>query len=431
MADKPEEKETKSGRCVKKSWIQEYLKYTSGQESPELFHLWCGVTVMAGALRRNVKIRFGAGYIFPNFYTVLVSPTGICRKQSALDESTDMLREVDGIKILHERATPEGIIKYMRFESVKKREVDGKPIIDEECVVFLQASELANFIGASSYAEDLRGLMTGLWSNHTNWDYTTQSRGKEALKNVNMNFLGASNPEWLAKGFVEDSFGGGFIGRIIFIYQNQRIKVPWPEKTPEQISLRNLLVMDLQHIATLHGTFKVTPKAREFFTTWYMSFEPDMSGRMVGYLQRKHVHMLKLSMILSIAENDVLIIEEGHIKAAKMFLEQMEGLMPQAFAYIGATNEAKIAQHIIETMADADGFISQMQLLGSIRRMIRSKREFDGIIEVLIESGILLCAKKEGVLYYFLTDEYMSGKLGWIGKRKYTNGKKEGDKKEE
>lgn len=418
MADSTNEgKEVKSGRCVKRSWIQEYLLYTAGQESPELFHLWTGITVIGGVLRRNVKLKFGGGSIFPNFYTVIVSPTGVCRKQSALDEGVDILREIDNIKILHEKVTPEGLISYLRFDSVKKKEIDGKPIIDEECVVFIESSELANFIGSTSYSEQLRELMTGMWTNPTNWDYTTQSRGKEPLKNVNINFIGASNPEWLAKGFGEDSFGGGFIGRIIFIYQNQRIKVPWPVKTPTQMSLRNLLVIDLQHISTLQGNFKVTDKARDFFTEWYMNFEPDMSGRMVGYLQRKHIHMLKLAMILSVAENDELVVREGHVKAAKMFLEQIEELMPQAFAYVGATNEAKIAQRIIEILVDMGGLIKQQILLNGIRRMIRSKREFDGIIEVLVESGILLHAKKNDVLYYFLTDEYSSGKLGVIKKK--------------
>ena len=413
---KPEPK-PKTGRCVKKSWIQEYLKYTAGQESPELFHLWTAITILAGVVRRNVWLKFGGGKIIPNFYTVLVSPTGVCRKQAAIDEGTNMLREVGNLKILHEKVTPEGLISYLRFESTKKIEVEGKLVIDEECVVFIQSSELANFIGSTQYSEQLRELMTGLWDNHKDWDYTTQSRGKEPLRNINVNFLGASNPEWLAKGFKEDSFGGGFIGRIIFIFQNRRIKVAWPKKTPEQMSLRNLLVMDLQHISTLHGSFKVTDKARDFFEDWYMAFEPDMSGRMVGYLQRKHVHMLKLAMLLSVAENDELIMREGHVKAAKVFLEQIEDLMPQAFAFVGATNEAKIAQRIIEMIASNNGLVSQRILLNEIRRMIRSKREFDGIIEVLVESGIILFAKKDNVLYYFLTDEYLAGKLGQI-KRK-------------
>jgi len=182
MADKPEEGKPKTGRCVKKSWIQEYLRYTAGQESPELFHLWTGITVMGGVLRRNVKLKFGAGAIFPNFYTVIVSPTGVCRKQSALDEGVDMLREVDSMKILHEKVTPEGLISYLRFDSVKQKEIDGKPMIDEECVVFVASSELANFIGSTSYSEQLREIMTGLWGNPKDWDYTTQSRGKESTR---------------------------------------------------------------------------------------------------------------------------------------------------------------------------------------------------------------------------------------------------------
>ena len=114
-------------------------------------------------------------------------------------------------------------------------------MIDEECVTFVASSELANFIGSTAYSEQLRELMTGFYTNPNMWDYTTQSRGKEPLKNVNINFLGASNPEWLAKGFGEDSFGGGFIGRIIFIYQNKRIKFPLTPDHPSHSVEESLL----------------------------------------------------------------------------------------------------------------------------------------------------------------------------------------------
>jgi len=205
------------------------------------------------------------GELYPNFYTVLVAPTGVCRKGEPIRQCSKMLRELDKMKILHEKITPEGLIKWLKHDAVKSIEKDGKTEIIEECVTFILASELANFIGSTAYSEQMSELMTGLWDNHDDWDYTTRSRGKEELSNINVNFLGATNPEWLAKGFGEESFGGGFIGRIIFIYQNERVKIAWPEKTKEQMALRDLLVIDLQHIAQIRGEFKVTKGAYKFF----------------------------------------------------------------------------------------------------------------------------------------------------------------------
>lgn len=402
------ETKVKTGRCVKGSWIQEYLKYTAGQESPELFHLWSAVTVLAGVVRRNIWMQY-VGKLYPNFYVVLVAPTGVCRKGEPLRQGSQMLRQIDDMKILHEKATSEGIIKYMKLDSLKKKNMPGgKFEIVEECTTFILASELANFIGSTSYSEQLAEFMTGLWDNHDHWDYTTRGRGKEELTNININFLGATNPEWLAKGFGEDSFGGGFIGRIIFIYQNERVTIAWPKKTKAQLILKDLLVLDLQHIAQIQGEMKVTKNAYDFFEEWYNSFKPDMSGRMVGYLQRKHVHMLKLAILISIAENDEMLVREEHIRAAKMLLDQIEELMPEAFAYVGATNEARIAQHILEMIKDNKGIIPEMKLLAGIRRMIKNKREFDGVIEILVESGIISVGSRDKRRYYFFTDAHLA-----------------------
>ena len=64
-----------SSRILKSGWLENYLKYTSAQESPDAFHLWTGLSVLAGALQRRVYFKQGYFRVFPNLYIVLCAPT--------------------------------------------------------------------------------------------------------------------------------------------------------------------------------------------------------------------------------------------------------------------------------------------------------------------------------------------------------------------
>mgnify|MGYP001584454575 FL=1 len=70
-------------RCA--DWIQTYIRYTSGTESPRIMHFWSAVSAMAGALRRKVwfdQIRFKW---YCSFYIVFVADPGIATKSTTAD----------------------------------------------------------------------------------------------------------------------------------------------------------------------------------------------------------------------------------------------------------------------------------------------------------------------------------------------------------
>lgn len=186
--------------------------------------------------------------------------------------------------------------------------------------------------------------------------------------------------------------------------------------------MESLLTMDLQHIARLNGNFKVTKNAYDYFKQWYDAYTPNLASKMAGYYERKHDHLLKLAMILSICEDDELVIKESHLKAGLLLLEQVEKLMPQAFAYVGATNEARIAQHIIELIVSKGGLATHKTCFSGVREQIKNKREFESVIETLIEAGIIFAAMRDKIVYYVLTDEYAHQ----LGAKKRKEKKKDG-----
>ncbi len=407
------------GRLCSNGFITTYLEYTKNQASPTLFHLWTAVSIIAGALRRNVYIDRGGYYtLYPNLYTVLVAPTGRCMKSTAASIGIKLLYQVPGMRILHEKITPEGLIAYLKGESFGhgkngdgkrdpntiKKIIEGKNVrVVEQNYAYIFAPELSVFLGGVSYTAGLIELLTSLYEGKDKWEYTTKTSGQCELHNVNVNLFGASNPEWLAKGFSEDAFGGGFMGRTIYIFQDEGKKVAWPTRVPEMDELRVKLLNDLFKIALMEGEFLVEKEAKDFYINWYENYSGDFSGRMAGYYERKPDHILKLAMILAASFSDTRIITLAHIINAIDMLRVVEELMPKAFAYIGATNEARISQHVLEVISSAPHqFISFRRLLSSVRHMVKNRREFEELIDTLKTTGQITEHGVRGVTYYTL-----------------------------
>ena len=409
----------KSGRMAG-DWLTSFMEYTKGTESPRFFYWWAGVATIAGALQRQIYFSRGIlNKLYPNFYVILVGPPG-GRKEAPVDISGRFLRSA-GVSILHGTTTPEGLMfqllasKKPLREVEKKEELTGKikSLFVPECIGFLQAKELSSLFSSRNYVENLIVFLTDVWDCHDEWDYTTKGGGKTPINKIYINLLGASTPEWLAKCFTADSFGGGFMGRTIFIYQDnfgkRRIPPSKLVKTKRQEELELILKLDLQHIAQLQGAMNFSPEASEFFDNWYMQQKYNPAGRMARYHKTKHVHAQKLAMIISISEDDEMIVQKAHLVKALGILDSTEKTMPEAFAYVGVTNEARVAQVILEFLLSKGGQVEYQELSRHVRKFIRSRKELAGILEMLVDSGMLCTVidKKKQQRQFAFTKAYV------------------------
>jgi hypothetical protein len=394
---------------IHENWLSSYIKYTNFNESPTNFHLWTGISTIAAALNRNVYIKRGYGKLFPNLFIVLVSPTGKSKKTSAANIGVNQfLQKVDGIRISRDETTPKGLVQFL---SMAKPTRSGT-IITHNCTGYIYAPELSDLLGEQSYNLGLIKKLTSLWDSPDVYHDTTKellvkNHTPTILTNVCLNMFGCSNPEWLAHGLKEDSFGGGFMGRTLFIFSTEKRRSDasaWME-IPEDIEMTSLtLLKDLQKISQLRGAFTITNDAYVYYKKLYREYDGDFTGRMAGYLERKLTFALKLAMVLSVNFDDDLIITKQHIEASMRYLDEIEKGMPNAFVYINATNEAKIAQHIIDSVKESGGSAQRNILVGKFRHLVRNIREFDDIMQTLIEARIIKQIQKDGQhSYIFMT----------------------------
>lgn len=406
--------EDRKERLVGEGWIDAYVKYTQGQESPEAFHKWTAVAVIAGALRRNVWVNKGYYVLYPNLYTVLVAPTGRCRKSTASKIGVEILQKVDGMRILHEKTTPEGLIAYLGGAEQYKLNVgpnskngnkeaavkDAKTItmsVKQNSNVFIWAPELSVFLGSQNYNAGLPEMLTSLYEGQDSWEYTTRTKGQIHLYNVNVNLFGASTPEWLGKALGVDMHGGGFTGRIIPVYQRDSDKrIAWPVVSREQEMVKISLARDLHRISSLQGEFKVDAKTRDYYEKWYKTNDNKIGdSEFSGYYERKPDHVLKVAMILSVSRDDSMVIDINMIDEALEMLEDLEPSMPEAFAFVGSTNEAKISRKIVDAIRESGGTITHKSLYAKIGHLTRNTKEFSENMKSLQEAGKIEAVRDE------------------------------------
>lgn len=374
-------------------WLLAYEEYTQGNESPPSFHLWTGLVTIAGAAQRKISLEFGHGRIHTNMLVVLTGPAGGPRKSSAMDIGRSLLEGVrdfgEKIEIAPQKVSGASLISRMaRIANAEHQSLTA------------YSSEFGSLIGANS--TDVTEIITDLWDCKANWDKETVSRGPESITAPWLNILGATTPVWLGDNLPKTAVEGGFVSRALFIYEEKKARrVPIPRLTDRQKELAPLLVSDLADMARQSGTMRLDPEAEEYYNDWYMdesNFVPKGDQRMHTFYERKHTHMLKTAMAISLSAGPELLIRVGHVQAAIGIIEEVEGSMSMAFQGVGRNAysldyERIKRQILVRGMA---GLPYKQILAGNIHAI--EKPKIDEILQTMSDMHII--ERGENHTYY-------------------------------
>ena len=363
------------------NWIQAYLAYTAESESPEEYHKWVAISVIAGALRRRVFFPMGYFNLYANQYAVLVGPPGRCKKSTAMRIGRTLLGAVPGLKFTTDSVTRERLI-----QDLTQSNSDGHSSMTA------YSSELATLLTSSGM--DIVAFLTDIYDSPNEWAHQTKMGGTNKIKNPYLNVIAATTPDWIAKAMPMDTVGIGLTSRIVFIYQDTpRIKDPFPVLSPDQIAMQEMLLHDLNHIATLGGQFDLTPEAKAYYSEWYKSrlAQPNPTGddRLNGYFERKPMHALKLAMVVSAALKNDLVLTEDDITVSLGLLEEVEGKMKKVFANVGKNPlSVDMDQVALAVAGSMPGGMTHSEMIGRFKHSLR-KDELAEVLDLLINQGLL------------------------------------------
>jgi hypothetical protein len=264
----------------------------------------------------------GSYNIYPNLYVIFVGPSSIIRKSTTVGYGETLLHQMDGMNI-----APSGTSASMLIGKMAET-VDGSmTVVSSEFGTFIQTSK-----------EDMYDILSDLYDGKVKHDYETRQHGAEFIKAPCLNLFAATTNKWLQEqpAYV---IGGGFSARTIYVHETtvRRRKLYYHLQWDDYKRLEENLVHDLTHISQLKGVFHHDCKETEVeMEDWYQkTADADVAESTISFRGRKHVHVHKVAMLLSLAERDDLVITMQHFEGALALLNAIEDKLPGVFSSIG------------------------------------------------------------------------------------------------
>lgn len=332
------------------NFIDAYINYTRHHEASKKFHRWTAISTLAGALGRHVYMDRVYYRIYPNLYILLVGPAGLVKKSTTSGIGMDLLRAIEGIRIMSDQVTQAALIDSLKG-SYQKFPWPGTHEPHAQSALFIYASEFKVLVDEvfGSITELLTTFFDCTPADFTQaWTRQTKGEGLVQVFGPCLNLLGCSTSAWLRSCIPLDQLEGGFASRILYVVDNSLPEkfVAIPKRDPLAAGIRQKLIEDLTYIHNLTGEAHMTPAAELYFENWYHTLMQRIAVRgsadkFAGYWGRRSTMVEKLALILSINESDSLVVDVHHVKQAVTYLDELSDGMFDAFKSSGSNSLAE------------------------------------------------------------------------------------------
>lgn len=359
------------------SWIVDYVKtIDSVSESPTAFNMWAAISVISSVLKRNVYLNYKTFTIYPNMYIVLVAPPGI-GKGAAIHPAHAFAKDKKLVNYMSDRITAPRIIEklFHGFSGVPQL-VAGQVVVGQkDSSATLMSSELPTLLTSSEW---MLQFLCDAWD-RGEFDYDTRNKGSFVVSGMCVSLIGACVPDYIRKINKDAmaSVSSGFSARTIFVNAKSKSKsLPWGDGLTNNpnfaLTLKNL-DSRLHQISNLSGEFSLDPYARLVWDTWYNNLHTqatdDESEVFQNFKSRQHVHVLKVAMVLSVAQASDLIITQAILEKAIAMVEAIADGVDEIFRGVGESDlSAAIAR--LQLYLERKGQVSYSQLIEDNMRFI-------------------------------------------------------------
>jgi hypothetical protein len=317
----------------------------------------------------------------------------------------DILQEVPGVVFTADSITREKLATDMSIAYV-----------DGHSSVTASISELGTLFTSSGM--DMVVFLTDIYDCPTAWTHKTKGGGTTKIKAPFLNLLAGTTPSWLATAMPLDNIGIGFTSRVVFVYSDEpRVQEPIQKLAPKYKKLRQLLLDDLTTISTLYGEMKMAPDAYELYSEWYKSRinqSRDTDNRMMGYFERKPIHVIKTAMVLTLAESDSTVISVNAIERALGTLVDIEPGLKNAFGAVGKNPLSLDIEDVGQLIAKSEGGIPFAKILDMYKHSV-DRVQLAEIMDILVTTGYAKVVQTpKGIIYFppYTTDEWLKNYAG-------------------
>lgn len=340
-------------------FLENYRVYTRGNETPEIVHLFCGLSTLAGAAEKRLWIDQKFFNLYLNLYILLIGPAGVIAKSTSMGLALKMLREA-GFNTLEGAVIKEKIIEEL-LEMVKVTETEDGGFLHSSTTYI--ANELNVLLAAGV---DMIKFLVDIYDREHAYVYKTKRSGQYEIPYPHFNMMGAAVPQWFGQYVGSDMGSTGFLARSIIVYEEKkRGMYPKIEYTDEQRRAREKCMEIIFHIANMYGEVKMSSEADEYFCAWYRKQASCAFNdyRINSYYERKNkVHILKIAALMALGDLRQEITKLD-IERSIYILESIEKKMRLAYVIAGNNKLAPYIHQVVRAIDEKGGRIAISELI--------------------------------------------------------------------
>jgi hypothetical protein len=334
-------------------WLEDYMDFTSGIPSPDIFRQWVGISTVSAALERRVWVSTARASLFPNLFVVLVAPPAV-GKSVAIDQSVALCQVATSLARQKNQAAgfrmaPIDVSTASMIDALNestKRYMENNTLI-EYASLFIQVGEL----GVLMPGHDLQfiSVLNQVFDSPAMYVQKRRSLKEEInIPKPQINILAGTQPGFLAATLPETAWTMGFTSRLIMVYASVGpVTNLFASSEVDQVRFRALAQGLANMWPNLNGRMDfetaAAHKIQELHTTRIQP-EPTHS-RLIHYAARRTLHLLKLCMV-SAASRNSMVVTLGDVDRAKSWLLHAEALMPDIFRDMAGRSDGQVIEEL-------------------------------------------------------------------------------------
>ena len=376
------------------NWIDSFLDYTSASSSPEIWRRWTAIGVLAGVVERRVWSFTKGAPLFPNCYILLTGPPGI-GKSACLGKAEILLRRVEKLHVAPSSMTTASLIDTLAGSEVSMTSIYPVKQDIKFNSLIVMSSEFGIFLTAyeSGFINTLNKLYDGEFYEERR---RTGKKEHTRIDAPSLTIIAGTTPSYLNTTLPDGAWDQGFTSRSILIFHGEEILdgVIFGEPTApeEEKKQSDILLKDLNTIRLMYGRMTWQPEAMMRVELWNREGRKPLPehGKLTHYNSRRLAHLLKLSMVASIAESNEMTVTVANVETAFEWLLEAERLMPDIFRSMGISEDARAMQdlhyYVMKLAAKAPNkMVSEHVLVSFLRDRVPSYSVMK-IIEIMVGS---------------------------------------------
>lgn len=373
-------------RIEPSGFLGDYLKFASGlTDAPLEFHLGGALTALSTCCGSKIIYPgYGGRRQWPNLYTLLIAPSGLFRKSTAVGIAEDLVASVDQNLILSGEQSREKFLNLLK---------------DHPNVMY-PISEFAAVLAMwnRDYSQGFREIVVDLFDCRQEYSRQTIKDGKLTIYKPSLNVLAASTLDWLKEKLTEGDLKGGLMGRFIIIPGAMKTEDPGLNPIFDK-EAKTELVDFLKLLRGLELSWVDVTNVLKEYNDWVRKAEKEMAKdfnpELLGFQSRLAAHVLKLAVLICVSN------QPSPLPKYTLTSEELEkATILGRWLIDQATMLAETGFTKSKTEINVQKLLALSSQEGGIQRRIAMQklhitcREFDIIVQTSVERGQLRVEKE-------------------------------------